>query len=35
MAEPLLRIEQVCKRFGGLLAVDHASLAVETGRCSP
>jgi len=32
MAEPLLRIEQVCKRFGGLLAVDHASLAVETGR---
>jgi branched-chain amino acid transport system ATP-binding protein len=32
MAEPLLRIEQVCKRFGGLLAVDHASFAVETGR---
>jgi branched-chain amino acid transport system ATP-binding protein len=32
MAEPLLRIEQVCKRFGGLMAVDHASFAVESGR---
>src|SRR5213083_132375 len=32
MAEPLLRVERVFKRFGGLLAVDNASLAVETGR---
>jgi branched-chain amino acid transport system ATP-binding protein len=32
MAEPLLRIERVCKRFGGLLAIDDASLAVEVGR---
>src|SRR6266550_7792504 len=32
MAEPLLRVERVCKRFGGLLAVDNASLAVEAGR---
>ncbi len=32
MAEPLLRVERVFKRFGGLLAVDDASLAVEAGR---
>ena len=32
MPEPLLRIENICKRFGGLLAVDNASLAVEAGR---
>jgi branched-chain amino acid transport system ATP-binding protein len=32
MAEPLLRVERVCKRFGGLLAVDNASFAVEAGR---
>src|SRR5262252_1657845 len=32
MAEPLLRVEHVFKRFGGLLAVDNASLAVEAGR---
>jgi branched-chain amino acid transport system ATP-binding protein len=32
MAEALLRVEKVCKRFGGLLAVDHASFVVETGR---
>src|SRR5262245_580936 len=32
MAEPLVRIERVSKRFGGLLAVDGASLAVEAGR---
>jgi branched-chain amino acid transport system ATP-binding protein len=32
MAEALLRVEEVCKRFGGLLAVDHASFVVETGR---
>ena len=32
MAEPLLRVERVCKRFGGLLAVDDASLAVDAGR---
>lgn len=31
MAEPLLRVEQVCMRFGGLLAVDAASLTAETG----
>jgi branched-chain amino acid transport system ATP-binding protein len=31
MAEALLRVEEVCKRFGGLLAVDHASFVVETG----
>jgi branched-chain amino acid transport system ATP-binding protein len=31
MAEALLRVEEVCKRFGGLLAVDHASFAVERG----
>jgi branched-chain amino acid transport system ATP-binding protein len=32
MAEPLLRVERVRKRFGGLTAVDDASLAVESGR---
>ena len=32
MTEPLLRVERVFKRFGGLLAVDNASLAVEAGR---
>jgi branched-chain amino acid transport system ATP-binding protein len=32
MAEPLLRVERVFKRFGGLLAVDNASLVVEAGR---
>ncbi len=32
MAEPLLRLEHVSKRFGGLLAVDNVSLTVETGR---
>src|SRR5439155_10527377 len=32
MAEPLLRVEREFKRFGGLLAVDNASLAVEAGR---
>ena len=32
MAEPLLRVDQICKRFGGLLAVDHASFVAETGR---
>jgi branched-chain amino acid transport system ATP-binding protein len=32
MAEPLLRIEHVCKRFGGLLAVDDASLVAQAGR---
>jgi len=32
MAEPMLRVEQVSKRFGGLLAVDRASFAVEQGR---
>jgi len=32
VTEPLLRVENVSKRFGGLLAVDNASLAVEAGR---
>ncbi len=32
MAEPPLRVERVFKRFGGLLAVDDVSLAVEAGR---
>src|SRR6266511_6121209 len=32
MADPLLRVERVFKRFGGLLAVDDVSLAVEAGR---
>jgi branched-chain amino acid transport system ATP-binding protein len=32
MAEPLLRVERVSKRFGGLLAVNAASLTAETGR---
>ena len=32
MAEPLLRVENVSKRFGGLLAVDQASFAALPGR---
>src|SRR6266516_1243265 len=32
MAEPLLRVERVFKRFGGLLAVDDVSLVVEPDR---
>jgi branched-chain amino acid transport system ATP-binding protein len=32
MAEPLLRVDGVSKRFGGLLAVDNVSLDVESGR---
>jgi branched-chain amino acid transport system ATP-binding protein len=32
MVEPLLRVEQVSKRFGGLLALDCASFAAEHGR---
>lgn len=32
MAEPILAIEGVSKRFGGLHAVNEASLAVEAGR---
>jgi branched-chain amino acid transport system ATP-binding protein len=32
MAEPLLRVDAVSKHFGGLLAVDNASLGVESGR---
>jgi branched-chain amino acid transport system ATP-binding protein len=31
MAEPLLRVERVSKRFGGVLAVNDASLTAETG----
>ena len=32
MAEPLLRVDGVSKRFGGLLAVDRASFSAEAGR---
>jgi branched-chain amino acid transport system ATP-binding protein len=32
MAEPLLRIARVSKRFGGLLAVDDVSLTIQSGR---
>jgi branched-chain amino acid transport system ATP-binding protein len=32
MAEPLLRVEGVSKRFGGLLALDRASLTAQTGE---
>jgi branched-chain amino acid transport system ATP-binding protein len=32
MAEPLLRVDAVSKRFGGLRAVDRASFAAATGR---
>jgi branched-chain amino acid transport system ATP-binding protein len=32
MAEPLVRVENVSKRFGGLLAVNDASLSVQSGR---
>jgi len=31
MAEPLLRVERVSQRFGGLLAIDDVSLTVEAG----
>ena len=32
MVEPLLRVVEVSKRFGGLLALDRASFAAEHGR---
>ena len=32
MVEPLLRVEQVSKRFGGLLALDRASFPAPAGR---
>ena len=32
MAETLLSLDNVCKRFGGLCAVDKASLAAQSGR---
>jgi len=32
MAEPLLRVEGISKRFGGLLAVDNVTLGVQAGR---
>jgi branched-chain amino acid transport system ATP-binding protein len=32
MAEPLLRVERVSRRFGGLMAVNDVSLAVQQGR---
>jgi ABC-type branched-subunit amino acid transport system ATPase component len=34
MAEPLLRLERVTRRFGGLLAVNAVSLAAPAGRIS-
>jgi branched-chain amino acid transport system ATP-binding protein len=34
MPEPLLRVERVSKRFGGLLAVDNVSLAIAAGGIS-
>jgi branched-chain amino acid transport system ATP-binding protein len=32
MVEPLLRVEHVSKRFGGLLALDRASFSADAGR---
>jgi len=32
VAEPLLQVEHVSKRFGGLLALDRASFTAESGR---
>src|SRR5215216_2383061 len=32
MADALLRVDRVSKRFGGLLAVDRASFSAEAGR---
>ena len=32
MAGGLLRVDKVCKRFGGLLALDHVSFTAEEGR---
>ena len=32
MAEPLLRVEHVSKRFGGLLALDRVSFSADVGR---
>ncbi len=32
MAEPLLRVEQLVRRFGGILATDHVSLEVARGE---
>jgi branched-chain amino acid transport system ATP-binding protein len=32
MRQALLRVHQVCKRFGGLLALDHASFEIDEGR---
>src|SRR3954447_10555054 len=35
MVEPLLRVEQVSKRFGGLLALDRASFRAQAGCITP
>jgi branched-chain amino acid transport system ATP-binding protein len=32
MAEPLLRVEKLVRRFGGIVATDHVSLDVATGE---
>ena len=32
MTEPLLRVEKLVRRFGGILATDHVSLALPRGE---
>ncbi len=32
MAEPLLRVEKLVRRFGGIVATDHVSLDVASGE---
>ena len=32
MAEPLLRVEKLVRRFGGIVATDHVSLDVQQGE---
>ena len=32
MAEPLLRVEKLVRRFGGIIATDHVTLDVESGE---
>ena len=32
MAEPLLRVEKLVRRFGGIIATDHVSLDVASGE---
>ena len=35
MAEPLLRVENLVRRFGGIIATDHVSLDVARANCTP